>query len=104
MQKERIFTKNFVTVSIINASVSLGVFLLFVVIAPYAVEELNASLSVSGLMVGIFVIGVLFGRLLTGKYINIVGNKKSLVIGVLLIILTTSFYFFTWNLYILFFY
>ncbi|PKN96675.1 MAG: MFS transporter, partial [Chloroflexi bacterium HGW-Chloroflexi-5] len=66
MNKERLWTKNFLTVSLINFLTFLTHFLLLVVIASYAVDKFHASTSMAGLVVGIFIIGILFGRLGTG--------------------------------------
>ena len=44
--------------------------LLNVIIALYAVNEFNASTGQAGVVVGIFIIGALIGRLVTAKIIN----------------------------------
>ena len=80
MNKERIWTKDFITVSVINSLVFLIHFLLMVTIASYAVDEFHASTSEAGLVAGIFIIGALFGRLATGRVIEDVGSKRILLI------------------------
>ena len=93
MSKEKLWTKNFTIVSLINFLVVLVYFLLMVTIAGYAVEQFHASTSVAGLVSSIFIIGSLMGRLVTGRMIEGAGSKKTLVIGLILLILTTGLYF-----------
>ena len=44
--------------------------------ASFAAEKFNASASIAGLVSGIYIIGTVGGRLLTGNIINKVGSKK----------------------------
>ena len=101
MNKERIWTKDFITVSVINALVFLIHFLLMVTIASYAVDEFHASTSEAGLVAGIFIIGALFGRLATGRVIEDVGSKRILIVSTLFFIVTSASYFTAVNLFLL---
>ncbi|MDR7079414.1 MFS family permease [Neobacillus niacini] len=98
MSKEKLWTKNFTIVSLINFLVVMVYFLLMVTIAGYAVEQFHASTSVAGLVSSIFIIGSLIGRLVTGRMIEGAGSKKTLLIGLILFILSTVLYFVTTNL------
>ncbi|WNS76472.1 MFS transporter [Bacillus sp. DTU_2020_1000418_1_SI_GHA_SEK_038] len=93
MIKERLWTKDFIIVSLINFLLTLVFFLLIVTIAPYAVEKFDASTSIAGLVSSIFIIGVLIGRLVTGRKIQDAGSKKVLFTGLILFIITTALYF-----------
>ena len=95
MQTERakLWTKDFIIVSLINFLVTLVFYLLMVTISVYAVEQFHASTSEAGLVTGIFIIGALIGRLLTGGIIDQYGRKKILFIGLILFTLTTLLYF-----------
>lgn len=64
----------------------------------YAAEEFNASASESGLVVGIFIVGALIGRLFIGRYIEKFGQKTTLFIGVIIFILATALYFFNFGI------
>lgn len=101
MNKERLWTKDFIIVSVINFFVILIFYLLMVTIAPYAVHKFHASTSVAGLVSGIFIIGALIGRLVTGSRIGYLGSKKTLLIGVMLFIIATALYFVAMNLSLL---
>ncbi|WP_367949320.1 MFS transporter [Bacillus sp. FJAT-29790] len=93
MIKERLWTKDFIIVYLINFLLTLVFFSLIVTIAPYAVEKFDASTSVAGLVSSIFIIGVLIGRLVTGRKIQDAGSKKILFTGLILFIITTALYF-----------
>ena len=51
-------------------------YLLLVTVGGYSKETFGVSDSMAGLASGLFIVGSLVGRFLTGKYINIVGSKK----------------------------
>lgn len=62
-------------------------------LAVYVVEQFNASQSEAGLATGIFIIASLFARLLTGKYIEIIGRRKLLYSSLVLFLISTLLYF-----------
>ena len=92
-QKAKLWTKDFIFVSAINFLITLVFYLLMVTIAVFAVNEYHTSTSQSGLITGIFIIGSLIGRLLIGRFIDNIGRKKTLVLGVAFFVLTTLLYF-----------
>lgn len=98
MNKEKLWTKDFVTVSVINFLILLAYFLLLVIIAPYAIDKFHVSTSSAGLVAGIIIIGVLIGRLGTGRIIEDMGTKKVLIVGVVIFIITSALYFAAINL------
>ncbi|HSJ39237.1 MAG TPA: MFS transporter, partial [Planococcus sp. (in: firmicutes)] len=71
--KPKLWTKDFILVSTVNFMLTLIFFLLLVTIAVYAVEAYGATASEAGLVTGIFIIGTLSGRLVTGTVIERVG-------------------------------
>ncbi|MFC4024226.1 MFS transporter [Oceanobacillus longus] len=93
MNKTKLWTKDFVIVSSVNFLLTLVFYLLIVIIGVYAVNEYNASTSQAGLVTGIFIVGTLIGRLFIGRSIDTIGRKKTLFIGLILFILTTTLYF-----------
>ncbi|HPC85049.1 MAG TPA: MFS transporter [Smithellaceae bacterium] len=90
---DKLWTKDFVTIAVINAIVFLTHFLLIVTIASYAVDEFHASTDMAGLVAGIFIIGALLGRLGTGRVIEEIGSKKVLIVSTMLFIITSALYF-----------
>ncbi len=93
MTKAPLWTRDFILISAINFLLVLVFYLLVVIIGLYAIEELNASVSQSGLVVGMFVIGVLVGRLLIGQFIDRLGRKRSMLAGLLLAFVTCLLYY-----------
>lgn len=91
--KEKLWSKDFVIMSIINFIILVIFYLLMVTIASFAVKEYHASTSQAGLVTGIYIIGTLIGRLGTGRVIDQFGRKKVLIIGLILFVLTMSLYF-----------
>ncbi|MEH7505377.1 MFS transporter [Neobacillus drentensis] len=91
--RAKLWTKDFTIVSAVNFFVTLVFYLLIVIIGVYSVDEFDASTSQAGLVTGIFIVGSLIGRLLIGRFIESIGRKKTLFIGLILFILTLLLYF-----------
>ena len=92
MNKERLWTKDFITVAVTNFLIYIVFYLLMVIIASYAVDKFHASTSIAGLVSGIFIIGILIGRLGTGRIIEDIGSRKVLIAGTLFFIITSASY------------
>ncbi len=101
MDKPNLWTKDFFIVSFTNFFLYFIHYLLISTIAIFTIDQFHASESMGGLAAGIFVIGMLFGRLFSGKYIDQVGQKKILFIGFIFSVLTILLYFSITNLPIL---
>lgn len=96
--RQKLWTKDFLIISLINFTITLIFFLLMVTIAGYAVDEFGASTSTAGLVSSIFIIGTLLGRLVGGRIIGDWGSKKTLFCGLLFFAITTMLYFAAMNL------
>ncbi|MDI2585786.1 MFS transporter [Psychrobacillus sp. NEAU-3TGS] len=101
MEKERLWTKDFISITVVNFVLMLSMYLLLVTMATYTTETYNASASTAGLVASIFIIGSLIGRLFGGKQIAKVGSKKMLITGIIIFSIVTVFYFVPTNLYVL---
>ena len=99
--KQPIFTKSFTINFMINFFVYLCMYLLLVIIADYSKTFYHVSDSLSGLVVGLFIIGSLIGRFGTGKYVNRFGPKKILIAGLIFLIITQLLYFISGSITIL---
>ena len=93
MNKEKLWTKEFIIVSTINFLATLIFFLLLVTIASYAKSDFGASTSTAGLVSSIFIIGSLLGRLAAGRFIGQKGPIKILWIGLTFFVITSALYF-----------
>lgn len=101
MQKERLWTKDFISISVVNFVMMLSMYLLLVIMATYTSETYHASASTAGLVASIFIIGSLVGRLFAGKQIGKIGSKKMLIMGIIIFTIMTLFYFVPTSIYVL---
>ncbi|MCM3567274.1 MFS transporter [Neobacillus mesonae] len=91
--RPKLWTKDFIIISAANFFLYLVFYLLLVTIAVYAVDHYHASEAQAGLATGIFIIGTLIGRLAIGRIIESVGNRKTMLFGLIFFILTSCLYF-----------
>ncbi|MEH6949652.1 MFS transporter [Bacillus sp. JJ634] len=101
--RPKLWTKDFIIVSSVNFLLTLIFYLLMVTIAVYAVNEYHASTSQAGLVTGIFIIGTLIGRLFIGRVLDLIGRKRTLIIGLIFFTLTTFLYFLNYGIAFLLF-
>ncbi len=92
-QPQRLWTKDFILVSAMNFLLTLVFYLLIVIMGGYAIEVFHASTSQAGLVSSIFMVGALIGRLIMGRYIEKIGYRKLLFVGLILYMLTSGLYF-----------
>ncbi len=93
MTEAKLWTRDFIIVSLLNFLLVLVFYLLVVVIGLYATRDLYATPSQAGLVVGAFIIGALMGRLLAGQFLDRLGRKRCMIIGLGLAIVTCLLYF-----------
>ncbi|QDW98038.1 MFS transporter [Staphylococcus agnetis] len=97
----RLFTKNYIVNFVVSLLLYLTMYLLIVVITQYAIENYHISDSLAGLVMGLFIVGSLFGRFLTGRFINVMGPKKIVLIGLAAFTVTQCLYFIEGSLILL---
>lgn len=91
--EEKLWTREFISISIVNFVLMLSMYLLLVMMANYAILAYDVSTSKAGLVASIFIIGALFGRLYTGKKIEEYGAKRMLLVGISIFVTMCVFYF-----------
>jgi len=91
--KPKLWTKEYVIVSLVNFLTVLNFFMLMTAVAGYSMNKFHSSPGEAGFIVSIFVIGAIVARLFTGKWIARVGYKRMLVIGVIACVAATLLYF-----------
>ncbi|MCM3567515.1 MFS transporter [Neobacillus mesonae] len=101
ISKQRLWTKDFILITLTSFFISVMYFLILTTITPYVIENFNAAESKAGLAASIYVIGILISRLIIGKYLEIIGRRKLFYIGVFLTFFATLLYFPVDNLNIL---
>lgn len=90
--EEKLFNKGFLTITIINFIVYLVYYLMMVIIAVVAHDQLHASFGQAGLASGIYIIGTLIARLIMGKELELIGRKRVARWGAILYLITTVAY------------
>lgn len=98
MDKPKLWTKDFLIISLANFFLYFTYYLLIVFITVFATAKFHATPSEGGLASSIFVVGMLIGRLLSGDTIDRIGSRKMLFIGFIFFLITTCLYFIANNL------
>lgn len=93
MAKSKLWTKDFIIISVTSFLVMLTFYLLMTTLALYSVEKFQASETAAGFAASIFVIGSLLLRLVAGKYIDVIGRKKLLYSSLILFLVSCLLYF-----------
>ena len=94
----KIWTKNFLIITLANFFVYVTHYILMSTVVIYAIDKFQASSSMAGLSAGIFIIGAIVGRLFAGSAIEHIGYKKMLYWGLGFSLITTLLYFAVSNL------
>ncbi|MHA6523257.1 MFS transporter [Tessaracoccus sp. G1721] len=76
-----IWTRTFVLATVVNFLVSLVFFMLMVTMATYAAESFAASDATAGLAASIFIIGAFVVRPFAGRFLDAVGRRRMLLVG-----------------------
>ncbi|WP_433123576.1 MFS transporter [Arthrobacter koreensis] len=88
----RLWTRAFSLAIAVNFFMSLVFYLLMTSMALYAVERFGASDTAAGLTAGSFVLGALAARIFAGKFLDFVGRRRMLLVGLLLYTVAALFY------------
>lgn len=91
--KEKLWTKEFFIIALINFLLTMMYFLLMVTMSSYAVETYEAKISTAGLAASIFVLGSFVGRLLMARFTERFGLLKVLVLGLFGVVFASLGYF-----------
>ena len=81
MAAQRIFTRDFIIAMTILMCSSMNFFLILINLQDFVEDDLGGSASQAGVAAGLYVIGGLVSRLLLGKYVELVGRKRMLIIA-----------------------
>lgn len=102
MQKARLFTKDFMLDASISLCCSLNYFTLLINMVGFASVTFGATEAEAGLAAGLYVIGGLLSRIFLGKYIELVGRKRMLIIALAAALVMSCTYFFVSSLMMLY--
>ncbi|MGM9943850.1 MAG: MFS transporter [Lysinibacillus sp.] len=101
MEKEKIWTKDFIVIAIINFIVTTIFYLLMVTIGQYAMTNYQVSVSVAGIVTGIFIIGSIGGRIISTQIMLTFGSRRTMFIGLIFLCITTAAYLLPMSLWVL---
>ncbi|MBQ0141107.1 MAG: MFS transporter [Kurthia sp.] len=93
MNNSKLWTKDFIIITLTSFLVFLTFYLLMTTLTLYAIEQFQASQTAAGFAASIFVIGSLISRLFAGKYIDVIGRKKLLYSSLILFLVACLLYF-----------
>lgn len=93
MHSTKLWSKNFILDIIINFLLYVIFYQLMLWSTKYAIATWQTSISEAGLASGIFIIGALSARIVTGHVIDILGRKKLLLLGTLVYLAALPIYF-----------
>ena len=96
-----LWTKDFILITIINFLMYIIHYALIVTVTAFTINTFHANETMGGLAAGIFIIGMLFGRLFTGKYIDRLNLKKTLFFGLIFSFVAIGLYFLIHSLLVL---
>ncbi|MED3563025.1 MFS transporter [Bacillus xiapuensis] len=94
MTKSKLWTKDFISVSLSNFFLFLTFYILLVTLPIYALKEFHSSASQAGLMTTIFLLSAIISRPLSGQWLERVGNKKVMLTALIIFAGASIFYFF----------
>lgn len=90
---DKLWTKDFIFITFVNFLMYMIHYTLIVTITDFTIHQYHASESMGGLAAGIFIIGMLFGRLVAGRFIDLFQPKYFLLGGIIFSIITVALYF-----------
>ncbi|HQY33223.1 MAG TPA: MFS transporter [Actinotalea sp.] len=91
-QQTRIWTRDFVLVTVVNLLVMLAFFVLVITMAAYAADRFAASDSGAGLASSSVIIGALVARPFTGRYLERIGRRRVLLGSLVLFAIVSPLY------------
>ncbi len=89
---DSLWSRRYFEVIGVNLLVYMVHFLLMLWSTAYAIEIFDASISMAGLASGLFIVGALFSRIISGRFIDFVGRRHLFLVGAGLFFLMTFFY------------
>ncbi|KAB7705282.1 MFS transporter [Bacillus aerolatus] len=94
MNKEPLWTKDFISVSASNFFLFVAFYFLLVTMPIYALQELGGSSSEAGLLTTLFLLSAIIVRPFSGQWIEQFGKKKVLISSQVMFLAASLLYFF----------
>ncbi|PWU68135.1 MFS transporter [Gracilibacillus dipsosauri] len=97
MTKEKIWTKNFISISLVNLFVFTTFYALLTTLPLYVMEEWGVTEAKGGLVVTVMLLAAIVIRPLSGNILSRFGKRKMLILTVILFALSVIVYVFIQN-------
>lgn len=94
MDKTKLWTKDFISISLSNFFLFLTFYFLLVTLPNLALQEFHSSASEAGLMTTVFLISAIISRPITGQWLERAGHQKILLTALIIFFGASLFYFF----------
>ncbi|MED1468837.1 MFS transporter [Bacillus salipaludis] len=94
MSKPKLWTKDFISISLSNFFLFLTFYILLVTLPIFALKEFNSSASQAGLMTTVFLLSAIISRPLAGQWLERAGSRKVLLTALIIFAGASLFYFF----------
>jgi MFS family permease len=92
MKNEALWTRNFTLAFVINFLMSLVFYMLMTSMAPYAMFRFDATTGIAGLVTGVYLVGLMAGRLIIGRLLDEVSGRRILILSCAGNLAVCSFY------------
>jgi MFS family permease len=93
MNKPKLWTKNFLSISLSNFFLFLTFYVLLVTLPVYAIQEFHSNASEAGLMTTVFLFSAIISRPLAGQWLEKAGHKKVLLTALIIFAGASLLYF-----------
>jgi MFS family permease len=94
MSNTKLWTKDFISISLSNFFLFLTFYILLVTLPIYALQEFHSSASQAGLMTTVFLLSAIVSRPLAGQWLERGGHKKVLLTALIIFAGASLLYFF----------
>ncbi|MGG1399930.1 MFS transporter [Bacillus salipaludis] len=94
MSKPKLWTKDFISISLSNFFLFLTFYILLVTLPIFALKEFHSSASQAGLMTTVFLLSAIISRPLAGQWLERAGSRKVLLTALIIFAGASLFYFF----------
>lgn len=94
MNKPKLWTKDFINISLSNFFLFLTFYILLVTLPIFALQEFNSNASQAGLMTTVFLFSAIVSRPLAGQMLERGSNKKVLLTALIIFAAASLLYFF----------
>lgn len=94
MTHQKLWSKEFLTLSTINFLLTVSLLLLMVTMSSFTIETYHISISTTGFIASVFVIGSLIGRLLLAKFTQALREYKLLAASLIISSVVSFGYFY----------